>query len=126
MKRTPYFYVLAILCHASTDLIDRAKGLDIDSNVRASVEACVIHAWMLDLWDVTNEDSQAWSTQTFKNLVAFVERDRQVMRSETNQQVSNSIHTANASYLYQFHVSDNADNCFKSKTLSAIRAAPCN
>ena len=88
--RAPYFYVLAIMCHSSTDLIDRSNGVPVEqlmNTVLSTTEACVIHAWMLDLWDVTNKDSKAWSKQTFKNLISFVERDRQVLTSEANQQV---------------------------------------
>lgn len=87
----PYFYVLAILCHHYTDLVDRNQTAvleRIESHVRPATEALVIHAWMIDLWDVTNDDSQAWSTTTFRNLIAFVERDRQTLISGANREVS--------------------------------------
>lgn len=90
-NRAPYFYVLAILCSSATDLLDRTQleAVEmVDKHVRASTEACVIHAWMIDLWDVSIDDPRAWSKQTFRNLVSFVERDRQVLESGANREVN--------------------------------------
>jgi len=70
-------------------LYDVSKGIEhFDQFLRPSLEAMVIHVLYCDLWDVSNDDPQTWSRQTFSNLVSFVERDRQAMSSETNRLVS--------------------------------------
>ena len=63
--------------------------------MRPSTEALVLHTWYVDLWDVRPDDNTAWSTTTLKNLVSFVERDRQAIHGRdgdsTNKQVRQSV-----------------------------------
>jgi len=78
--------VLSILCSDKTDLFDARQGLEnLEQRVRASVEALVLHAWYVDLWDVRSDDHVAWSPATFRNIVAFVERDRQAIYGTGNE-----------------------------------------
>lgn len=83
--RSPFFFVLSILCSDKTDLFDVRLGIhNVDHHVRASLEALVLHAWYVDLWDVRSDDHVAWSPNTFRNIVAFVERDRQTIYGRGN------------------------------------------
>ena len=83
-------YILAILCSEKTDLFDARHGVEhIDEHVRTNLEALILHAWYVDLWDVRQDDSVAWSPRTLRNISSFVERDRQAIEGNgVNQQVS--------------------------------------
>lgn len=82
--------MLSVLCSEKTELFDPRLGIEhLDVHVRASIEALVLHTWYVDLWDCRADDSSAWSPRTLKSIVAFVERDRQVISaSPGNRQVS--------------------------------------
>ena len=69
-------------------MYDISNGIAaLDLHLRPSVEALVIHVLYCDLWDVDTDDPVAWSRQTFKNIVSFVERDRQAIASQANRAV---------------------------------------
>ena len=82
-------FLLSILCSEKTELFDAREGIEqVDTQVRASSEALVLHTWYVDLWDVRADDSAAWSPKILRNIIAFVERDRQAIAGAGNRVVS--------------------------------------
>src|SRR5690554_4503465 len=50
--RSPFIFLLAILCSDKTELYDARQGIEcVDEHVRPSAEALVLHTWYVDLWD---------------------------------------------------------------------------
>lgn len=73
----------------------------MDDHVRVSSEALVLHTWYVDLWDVRADDTAAWNPKTLRNIIAFVERDRQAIDG-TGAHAINRVVSALMRYLLLF------------------------
>ena len=49
--RSPYFFMVGIVMSRRTDLFPSGKSIkEFDHNIRATIEAFVIHSWFADYW----------------------------------------------------------------------------
>ena len=79
---------MSIITSDKTDLFPSREGLlNFDNLVRPSIEATVLHAWYINLWDCAPDDPEAWSVQTFRRIVDLDERDREYAERSQNKQV---------------------------------------